>query len=47
MNRQVNEQSKFSSCTIWELQNHKSVYAHLFRCTFMLLMFYAFTISNK
>ena len=47
MNRQVNGQSKFSNRMIWKMQNHKSVYAHLFRHAFMLLKFYAFMISYK
>ena len=47
MNKQVNEQSKFSNHTIWKMQNPKSVYAHSFRHAFTLLKFYAFMISHK
>jgi hypothetical protein len=44
MNRQVNEQSKFSNRTIWNVQKNKSMYAHLFRYAFMLLKFCAFML---
>lgn len=47
MNRQINEQSKFSNYTIWKMQKNKSVYAHLFRRVFMLLKFYVFAILYK
>jgi hypothetical protein len=47
MNRQANEQSKFSNCAIWNALKNKNVYTHLFQHAFMLLKFYAFTISHK
>jgi hypothetical protein len=47
MSIQVNKQSKFSNRMILKMQKNKSVYAHLFRHAFMLLKFYAFTISYK
>lgn len=45
MGMQVNEHSKFSNHMILKMQKNKSVYAHLFRYAFMLLKFYAFTLS--
>lgn len=47
MNRQTGKHGKFSNYMILKMPKYKSVYPHLSQYVFMLLDFYAFTLSCK